>query len=74
MILTIRFGMNQPSKTHIPGGPPRHPQREAGAAARLRPVKPGYYLMRLRLRYTQKEARPLAKILSRNRNNSAPPS
>jgi hypothetical protein len=30
---------------------------------RHRPIEPGYYLLRLRLRYGTKGARPLAKLL-----------
>ena len=69
--------MNQNLSNHVSPGPfvrsTHGPLHKEPPAVRHRPPKPGYYLMRLRLKYTQNGIRPLAKILSHNCNIVAPP-
>ena len=64
-----RHVAREPGATYRFGYGPQNREKSAGHG----PVKPGYYLMRLRLQYAQKGARPLARILSHNCNIPAPP-
>ncbi len=46
----------------IQGGPIPGPRRSDAASGRYGRNQPGYYLLRLRLRHSQKALRPLTKI------------
>src|SRR5580692_6025831 len=67
--LTTKQFMNQRPAKPMPNRPilptPAKPevQRHAPAPLAGRPPQTGYYLLRLRLQYTNKAPRPLARIL-----------